>query len=202
MHMNNETRVSLIDGDVRRRAAIAHSLANGGVPTEPLENVEELIARWPVGGIILAHDEDGVLPALMRYVGQTGRWLPVIAYAQQPAPARVVEAVLEGAIGYLAWPIPANELTDAIAAVSNRAERMGRVKLREAAARSRVDRLTRREREVLSGVASGLSNRKIGERLSISPRTVEIHRANMLNKMGASHTSEAIRLAIEASLIA
>ncbi|MFP5395096.1 MAG: LuxR C-terminal-related transcriptional regulator [Alphaproteobacteria bacterium] len=49
---------------------------------------------------------------------------------------------------------------------------------------------------------SGLSNRMIGERLRISPRTVEIHRANMLNKMGASHTSEAIRIAIEASLVA
>jgi DNA-binding NarL/FixJ family response regulator len=54
---------------------------------------------------------------------------------------------------------------------------------------------------VLAGVAGGLSNRLIGERLSISPRTVEIHRANMLNKMGASHTSEAIRIAIEASLV-
>ena len=68
-------------------------------------------------------------------------------------------------------------------------------------ARSRVQRLTKREREVLAGVADGLSNRLIGERLAISPRTVEIHRANMLNKMGANHTSEAIRIAIEASLV-
>ena len=57
------------------------------------------------------------------------------------------------------------------------------------------------EREVLAGVAGGLSNRLIGEKLSISPRTVEIHRANMLTKMGAHHTSEAIRIAIEASLV-
>jgi len=64
-----------------------------------------------------------------------------------------------------------------------------------------VQKLTRREREVLAGVAAGLSNRLIGEKLAISPRTVEIHRANMLNKMGASHTSEAIRIAIEAALI-
>lgn len=54
---------------------------------------------------------------------------------------------------------------------------------------------------MLAGVADRLSNRLIGERLAISPRTVEIHRANMLNKMGANHTSEAIRIAIEASLI-
>ena len=68
-------------------------------------------------------------------------------------------------------------------------------------ARARVERLTRREREVLGGVASGLSNRLIGEKLSISPRTVEIHRANMLNKLGANHTSDAIRIAIEAALV-
>jgi DNA-binding NarL/FixJ family response regulator len=83
----------------------------------------------------------------------------------------------------------------------DRARSVAGAKLREAVARSRVERLTRREREVLAGVAGGLSNRLIGERLSISPRTVEIHRANMLNKMGASHTSEAIRIAIEASLV-
>jgi FixJ family two-component response regulator len=65
-----------------------------------------------------------------------------------------------------------------------------------------VQKLTRREREVLAGVAAGLSNRLIGENLSISPRTVEIHRANMLTKMAANHTSEAIRIAIEASLVA
>ena len=50
-------------------------------------------------------------------------------------------------------------------------------------------------------MAGGLSNRMIGEKLAISPRTVEIHRANMLTKMGANHTSEAIRIAIEAALV-
>jgi DNA-binding NarL/FixJ family response regulator len=83
----------------------------------------------------------------------------------------------------------------------DRARSVAGSKLREAVARSRVERLTRREREVLAGVAGGLSNRLIGEKLNISPRTVEIHRANMLNKMGANHTSEAIRIAIEASLV-
>ena len=69
------------------------------------------------------------------------------------------------------------------------------------AERPRHTLLSRREREVLAGVAGGMSNRMIGEKLSISPRTVEIHRANMLTKMGANHTSEAIRIAIEAALV-
>ena len=73
--------------------------------------------------------------------------------------------------------------------------------IRDTLTRIEADGLTKREREVLAGVAGGLSNRMIGEKLSISPRTVEIHRANMLTKMGANHTSEAIRIAIEAALV-
>jgi two-component system, LuxR family, response regulator FixJ len=86
-------------------------------------------------------------------------------------------------------------------AVANKNEGLtGNVRLREVMARSRVQKLTPREREVLAGMADGLSNRLIGDRLAISPRTVEIHRANMLNKLGANHTSEAIRIAVEASI--
>jgi two-component system response regulator FixJ len=200
--MSNEIRISLIDRDVRRRASIAHCLASGGIPVEPLESTEELINRWPADGVILAHDEGETLHALMNHVGRSGRWLPIAVYSQEPTPVHIVDAVLEGAIAYLAWPFGFAEMRETIGAVEQRADRLGGAKLREAVARSRVDRLTRREREVLQGVATGLSNRKIGETLAISPRTVEIHRANMLHKMGASHTSEAIRLAIEASLIA
>ena len=61
--------------------------------------------------------------------------------------------------------------------------------------------MSKREREVLLSVANGLSSQKIAEQLEISPRTVEIHRSNMLNKMGANNTSEAIRFAVEADFI-
>jgi len=91
-------------------------------------------------------------------------------------------------------------LKSALTDAKDRERLMSSTKLRESIARSRVDRLTRREREVLCGVANGLSNRKIGDLLAISPRTVEIHRANMLARLGAHHTSEAIRIAIEASM--
>ena len=64
-----------------------------------------------------------------------------------------------------------------------------------------MTRLSKRERQVLELLARGSSNKLIARELSISPRTVEIHRANMLNKIGANHTSEAIRIAIEASLL-
>ena len=199
MHLDRP--LILLDSTTRRRAAISHALSGRGIHVEPFETVAELTAHWPRNGLILAHDDAGTIPALMRHMGAAGDWLPLIAFADAPTPRRIVDAVLEGAIDYVTWPFDEDALAQAIETAQSRAEFMGSSKLREAMAKSRVDRLTRREREVLSGVASGLSNRLIGEKLAISPRTVEIHRANMLNKMGANHTSEAIRIAIEAALV-
>jgi two-component system response regulator FixJ len=191
----------LVDGDFRRRAAISHSLSGSGIHVEPFEDARELFARWQRSGVLLVHDDDNAVSSLLSHMGKTGNWLPVVGYAAEPSPRRVARAILDGAIDYLAWPFGKDEIEDMMDDISGRAEALGSTKLREAVARSRVERLTKREREVLAGVADGLSNRLIGEKLEISPRTVEIHRANMLTKMGANHTSEAIRLAIEASLV-
>lgn len=131
-----------------------------------------------------------------------GRWLPIIAFAEEPGTDQIVRAILGGAVDYLTWPCDAAQVIGALIGAETTGAALGSLKLREARARSRVQRLTRREREVLVGVAVGMSNRVIGEQLDISPRTVEIHRANMLTKIGAQDTSEAIRIAIEASLVA
>ena len=61
-------------------------------------------------------------------------------------------------------------------------------------------RLSRREREVLDWLSEGSSNKAIARQLCISPRTVEIHRANMMSKLGARHAAEAVRLRLEAQI--
>jgi len=193
--------VVLIDSDSRRRAAISHKLAGSGLHIEPFETVEELERHWPRATMALVHDHGDTLGEVVRIVAGKGEWLPVVGFAESPAPSRIVEAILAGAVDYLVWPIEAEGMMASLAKVRERARTLGNARIRAAAARGRVERLTRREREVLAGVAGGLSNRRIGEKLAISPRTVEIHRANMLNKMGANHTSEAIRIAIEAAVV-
>ena len=193
--------IVLIDNNFRRRAAISHNLAGTSIHVEPFESVDEMSRRWPQGALLLVGDEGDMLHDLFAAMSESGHWLPVVAYAAEPSIPRVVRAVLAGALDYLDWPFGESEVRQALAIAEIGGSGIGSAKLREAMARSRVQKLTRREREVLAGVADGLSNRRIGERLEISPRTVEIHRANMLNKMGASHTSEAIRIAIEASLV-
>jgi FixJ family two-component response regulator len=199
--MATATSLFLIDGDFRRRAAISHCLAGSEIHVEPFEDTSELIARWPRQGLLLVHDDGRSVANLLAHMGRSGQWLPVIGFAENPTTRMVVQSVLDGAIDYIAWPFEREEIVRVVNEAEEKAETLGSTKLREAMARSRVDRLTKREREVLAGVAGGLSNRLIGEKLSISPRTVEIHRANMLTKMGAHHTSEAIRIAIEASLV-
>lgn len=200
--MGHTDIVILLDGDFRRRAAISHCLAGTGIHVEPFEDLGELVRSWPRDGVILAHDEGETVPRLIERMTEAGNWLPLIAFAEAPGTTRVVQAVLHGAIDYLQWPFGEGEVRSALAVAEESRDALGSVRLREAMARSRIQRLTPREREVLAGVADGLSNRLIGERLAISPRTVEIHRANMLTKMGANHTSEAIRIAVEAALVA
>ncbi len=200
--MAGSNSLMLIDSDVRRRAAVCHELAGSGIHVEPFEDTVEIKQRWPRSGIILVEDADGNIPALIEHMTEAGCWLPVIAFCEQPTTQRVVHAIMDGAVDYLEWPACASEIAASLAEADTNDARIGSLRLREARARSRVQKLTRREREVLAWVAGGLSNRLIGEQLAISPRTVEIHRANMLNKMGARHTSEAIRIAIEAALVA
>jgi FixJ family two-component response regulator len=193
--------IVLVDGDVRRRAAICHMLAADGTHVEPFEEVAELSDRLPATGTILVHDDGGSVGRLVHEVSGSGGWLPLIAFAEDPTPEQIVEAIFQGATEYIAWPFDALALAARIETARGRVNTLSSARLREAKARSRIERLTSREREVLGCVAKGLSNRRIGERLAISPRTVEIHRANILNKIGARHTSEAIRIAIEASLV-
>ncbi|EIZ80961.1 two component LuxR family transcriptional regulator [Novosphingobium sp. Rr 2-17] len=199
--MDHISNLILIDRDTRRRAAISHALAAAGVYVEPFENIGELAMSWPRSSVVLVHDEPGAIDELLENMARYGKWLPIIAFSEYPNADRIVQAMLDGAIDYLDWPIVAETISATLVRALGRAKGVGNAKRREVMAQARVDRLTRREREVLGGVASGLSNRLIGEKLLISPRTVEIHRANMLHKLGASHTSDAIRIAIEASLM-
>lgn len=199
--MENRNTITLVDGNFRRRAAICHALADSGIHVEPFECPAELIEHWPQGSVIVSEDDGHNVIDLIDHMSEVDGWLPVIAFAERPHTHRVVQAIMAGAIEYLEWPFTAVRLQEVLDSAETTATLIGGLRQREAVARQRLRRLTRREREVLAGVAGGLSNRMIGEQLAISTRTVEIHRANMLNKMGATRTSEAIRIAIEASLV-
>lgn len=196
--MSDNLSVYLIDSDWRRRAALTSQLIRLDKHLEPFESIAEFCDHAPQGGLLLVHDEPGMIEALTDWMKQSNNWLPIICYAETPRTEQVVRSVMHGARDYLSLPITDRDILTAISTVTDNFSSDAHAWLRRSMAQSRIDQLTRREREVLEGVASGLSNRLIGEQLSISPRTVEIHRANMLCKLGARSTGEAIRVAVEA----
>jgi len=198
--MSCSNRIFLVDTDQRRRAEACHNLARYGLHIEPFEDVSEIKLAWSMSGVFFVEDRKDNIEAMIKLMQDEGIWLPIVGFSERLETGRIVNAVRAGAADYLDWPASAEAIQASVESANSNAAMIGNLKLREAKARSLVEKLTRREREVLGGVADGLSSKRIGERLGISPRTVEIHRANMLNKVGANHSSVAIRVAIEASL--
>ena len=199
--MHGGLQLILVDDDLRRRAKISHGLLARGVHVEPFEDAAELVAHWPRDGLIFAHDDGDMIGTLIDHMKVSGSWLPLVAFAETPSTRAVVRAMRDGVLDYIVWPLPEDELAETLADAEERGRTQTTARLRESMARSRIDVLSERERQVLGGVATGLSNELIARQLGISSRTVEIHRANMLQKLGADHTSEAIRIAIEGALI-
>lgn len=123
--------------------------------------------------------------------------LPVIvitAYADVPLAVRAMKA---GAIDLLEKPFDDEALLKAVRqALSHEAE--GERNAESAAARERIARLTAREKEVLSGILGGRSNKIIAHELGTSVRTVEAHRAHLMAKMRAGNLSQLVRLSLVA----
>jgi two-component system, LuxR family, response regulator FixJ len=111
-----------------------------------------------------------------------------------------VRAMRAGAIDFMEKPLDAELLIDTIErALSLDAEARSQASLARVA-KDRIDRLTERERQVLEHLVAGRQNKVIAYELDISPRTVEIHRANLMDKMQARSLSDLVRWAIAAGL--
>ena len=200
--MTNRWHIHVIDPDFRRRAGIAYELSRLNLHAEIYENLVEFCARIPEDGMVFVADEPecGDLREFGAILGVSGRALPVAAYSPDPSPERIVEVVLSGALDYLRWPFQPKLLEATLARLSDLGERRARQARRGAMARAAVEHLSEREHEVLELMIEGNSNKEIGRILSISPRTVEIHRGNMMRKLNARSPSDAVRLAMLAGV--
>ena len=165
---------------------------------EIYDSYEELLAVHPVRGVLLIAD-----PAAASGLAQiqaAGIYLPTIAYGLGPVTREIVEVMNLGAINYLDWPFTGRTLVPAL----EDARTTGKQKASEAqafaVAHDLVERLSPRERQVLICLVDGQRNKEIAETLQISPRTVEIHRGNMMKKLDVETVAEAIKIAIRAGL--
>lgn len=184
------------------RAEQARACYALGFHAEIYANYEELTAARPYRGLVLAEDlaGRGGTGALIEGMAAYGFWLPVIATAPFADPRRVVEAVRCGALDYLTLPLDPDRLLAALEAAISEGQAMGATQRQAVEARAKLATLTAREIEVLDLLVAGSSNKKIARELAISPRTVEIHRANMMSKLDAHHAVDAVRLRLEAAM--
>ncbi|AWW75355.1 helix-turn-helix transcriptional regulator [Erythrobacter sp. KY5] len=200
--MSRKASLHFIDANSRHRAELARVGFQLGHHAEVYGDLSELSAHPPRDGIIIARDQadEGGVGIILERLSRLGIWLPVIAMDADPRPGRIVEAIKAGALDYLTLPIETDRFERCLTRIEKEAEIFGAARRRMIEARDRIASLSTREREVLEWLAEGSSNKVIARELDISPRTVEIHRANMMHKLGARHAAEAVRLKIEANL--
>jgi two-component system response regulator FixJ len=127
-----------------------------------------------------------------------GVTLPVIIMTGHGDVSLAVQAMKAGAVDFIEKPFEKAVLLSAIEHGVERLRKSAAEFDRADEAAVRLQALTPREREVLDGLAKGLPNKTIAYDLGISPRTVEIHRANVMSKLGVRSLSEALRLAFAA----
>lgn len=195
-------RIHVIDPDVRRRAQIAHELHSWNVHAEIYEGLDEFRSTSPDEGFVFAADDEipSATAELSEAMRANGNPLPVVMYAEHPATERVVSAMRLGALDYLEWPFDAQRLGATFRRLDADGHRLRQSERLRAAARSKVAGLSAREGEVLVRLVQGMSNKQIANVLRISPRTVEIHRGNMMAKLNARAPADAVRIALYAGL--
>ena len=195
-------RINVVDPDVRRRARISHALHARDAYVEIYESVAELREHGKVGGLLFIADEPaGGLAARIAEVRQTTQAImPIIGYAEHPEAEQVVAAMRAGAVDYLRWPFAERVLDRVFERLAEGDDRLLQEAMVRSQARAKVGELSGRETDVLTQLVRGLTNKEIGRALSISHRTVEIHRANMMSKLGANSSGDAVRIGVHAGL--
>jgi two-component system response regulator FixJ len=196
--------VHLVDDDEAIRRSASFMLRTSGYLVKTYASGVELLALGkavPVGCILL----DVRMPVMDGLEVQAalkaqGVLLPVIVMTGHGDVNVAVQAMKAGAVDFIEKPFEKAVLLSAIDEGFARIEQAGRGRAREDEAKVRLEALTPRESDVLQGLARGHPNKTIAYDLGISPRTVEIHRANLMTKLGVASLSEALRIAFAAGM--
>jgi len=200
--MTVERVVHIVDDDDGVRQSLAFLLSSAGLPVRLYDSATAFLAA-------LASVQGGCLITDMRMPDMTGLellrelraralGLPTIVITGHGDVPLAVEAMKAGAVDFIEKPFEEQAILDAVRAALERCGDEGDGD--RAAVVGKLALLSDRERQVLDGLISGHANKTIAHNLGISPRTVEVYRANLMAKMQAKSLSELIRMAILADV--
>ncbi len=194
--------VHLVDDDESVRRSVGFLLKTSGFEVRSYQSGVQLLknAKSLDSGCILLDIRmpgmDGL--EVQRALQEVGVSLPVIIMTGHGDVPLSVRAMKAGAVDFIEKPFEKGTLLSALDQGFETLDRSGANSERARQAKVKLQALTPREREVLDGLAQGLPNKTIAYDLGISPRTVEIHRANVMSKLEARSLSDALRLAFAA----
>jgi len=194
--MESDAVVHVIDDDDAVRESLAFLLKTARIAVKTYDSAAAFLGASPpiTSGCVIT---DVRMPGisgieLLQRLRERNVGVPVIVITGHGDVPLAVRAMKAGAIDFIEKPFASKAILDSLAAGFARlATPTG-----QDPAASKLNLLSSREREVLEGLLAGLPNKSIAYDLGISPRTVEIHRARVMDKMGARSLSELIRLAL------
>ncbi|HEY0224223.1 MAG TPA: response regulator FixJ [Pseudolabrys sp.] len=195
--------IHIVDDDDAARQSLEFLLKSHKFTVQAHESADAFLASLPnlsLGCVI----SDVRMPGmngieLLQRLKKTST-IPVILITGHGDVPLAVEAMKQGAADFLEKPYNDALLLDAIHAALNRLGKDGKREAERASILDKLATLSTRERQVLEGLMAGQANKVIAYELDISPRTVEIYRANVMNKMEAGSLSELVRKALVAGI--
>jgi two-component system response regulator FixJ len=205
--MPKNDKVYVIDDDAAMRDSLDFLLGTAGFTVQLFDSAQTFIDELPgmeFGCVVTDIRMPGIdgMELLRRLNSASGvRKLPVIVMTGHGDVPLAVEAMKLGALDFLEKPFEDERLVRMIEAALSQTEGDAKNEALSADMASRVASLTRRERQVMQGLVAGRSNKMIAREYDISPRTVEVYRANVMTKMQASNLSELVRFAIRAGML-
>ncbi|WP_157219076.1 response regulator transcription factor [Flavisphingomonas formosensis] len=203
--MDSARTIYIVDEDVAVRRSLGALITEAGLHSYPFSCGEDLLddlAELPVGCIVMEVDLPGLGGLeVQRRVSALRPEMPVILMSAEGTIRMAVAALKAGAFDFLEKPIADRLLLDVIRSGCEQLGRSLPLVARKREAQERVGSLSVRERETVEHIAGGLSNKLVARTLGLSIRTVEMHRASAMRKLGVRNLAELLQLAGEADLL-
>ena len=194
----------VVDDDEAVRSSLRMLLKSLGIPAVTYGSAAEFLAEYDLeqpGCLILDVRMPGISGLeLQDELNRRGAIIPVIFITGHGDVPMAVEAMQHGAVDFLQKPFSDKDLSDRVQRALS-ADLRNRAQLGEKdQIRARIAMLTPRERQVLALVTLGKANKAIAGDLGVSQRTVEIHRAHLMEKMGAASLAHLVRMTMIADI--
>jgi len=193
-----EPVIHIIDDDEAIRDSLDYMLGSASMDVRTYASADEFLTGLDAldpGCIVTDVRMPGMSGLeLVRVLAERGLGHPVIVITGHGDVAMAVEAMRAGAVDFLEKPFEHEALLGSIRFALSNAPRADQSQAEKARLRAVLETLSPREQDVLQGVVDGKMNKVIAFELGISPRTVEVYRANMMSKTGARGLSELVRM--------